>query len=140
MSCMPAPTGASEAAERLRLRYPKSRLPRPLLIVTVAVVAVVFLTWLGWTATVRANPAVSGEVTSYQVLSDREVAFTLTVDRPDPSRAAVCTVVAQAVDYEAVGAVEVEVPPRSERLVDISQTMKTLRRATSASFRTCSLR
>jgi hypothetical protein len=131
---------SSAAAERLRLRYPRSRLPRPVLVGVVALLAAIFLAWLTWAALVRANPAVSGDVTSYRVLSDREVAFTLTVERPDPSRAAVCRVVAQAADYQAVGALDVEVPPRTERVVDITMTLKTLRRATNAAYKSCSPR
>jgi hypothetical protein len=131
---------STEVAERLRLRYPPSRLPRAALIATVAVVAAVGLTWLLWAANANANPPVSGVVTSYEVLSDREVAFTLTVERPDPSKPAVCSVVAQSADYGSVGALDVEVPPREERVVDVRLTMKTLRRATNASYRSCSLR
>jgi hypothetical protein len=130
----------SEAAERLRLRYPRSRLPRPVLISGVAVLGGVFLSWLIWTALIGANPAVTAQVSSYTVVSDREVRFTLTVDRPDPSRAAVCTVVAQSEDYQAVGALDIQVPPRAERIVDITTSLRTLRKATSASSKSCSLR
>ena len=137
---MATATGASDAAERLRRRYPRSRLPRPLLVSAVAVLAAVFLAWLLWTASVRSNPGVSGTVSSYTVLSDQEVEFTLTVDRPDPTRAARCTVVAQGADYEPVGALQIEVPPRSERVVDITTTLKTLRRATNAAYKSCTLR
>jgi hypothetical protein len=133
-------TTSSEAAERLRLRYPRSRLPRPVLITGVAALAAVFLTWLIWTALVGSNPAVTAQVSSYRVVSDREVSFTLTVDRPDPSRAAVCTVVAQSEDYQSVGALEVEVPPRPEHIVDITTSLKTLRKATSASSKSCTVR
>jgi hypothetical protein len=130
----------SEAAERLRLRYPTSRLPRPVLVTVVAVLAVAFLVWLVWTASVHSTPPVSGQVSSYRVLSDQEVTVTLTVDRPDPSRAAVCTVVAQAADFQLVGALErVEIPPQQSRVVDLTLTVKTLRRASSASVKTCSL-
>lgn len=135
-----AVTAGDEVAERLRLRYPRSRLPRPVLIVVVGVLAAAALAWLVWAGALNANPAVTGQVTSYQVQSDREVAFTLTVDRPDPSRAAVCRVVAQSADYQSVGAVDVEVPARAERVVDVHAAVKTLRRATNASYRSCSLR
>jgi hypothetical protein len=138
---VPTVTGASDAATRLRLRYPRSRLPKPLLVTVVALVAAVFLTWLVWAAYIQANPSVTGQVSSYQVLSDREVAFTLTVDRRDPSRAAVCSVVAKSADFQSVGALDnIEIPPTSERVVDVKSTLKTLRRATSASFDKCALR
>jgi hypothetical protein len=137
---VPAQSVTSEAAERLRLRYPQSRLPRPLLAVAVVALSTVFLGWLIWTATVHATPAVSGQVTSYTVLSDRQIAVTLTVDRPDPSRAAVCNVVAEAADFQAVGALDrVQIPARDQRVVDVTFTLQTLRRATTASVKSCSL-
>ena len=133
--------GTEEAAERLRRRYPTSRLPRSVIVVVVALSSLAALIWLVWAAAFHADAPVSGQVTSYTVVSDREVAFTLSVDRPDPSRAAVCTVVAKATDYEAVGVLDdIEVPPRAERVVDVKMTVRTLRRATNASLRSCSLR
>ena len=137
---MTAQPATSEAAERLRLRYPRSRLPRPVLVTGVVVLGAAFLAWLIWTASVQSTPPVSGQISSYRVLSDQEVAVTLTVDRPDPSRAAVCNVVAQAADFQTVGAMErVAIPPQQSRVVDVTLTIKTLRRASSASVKTCSL-
>ena len=134
-------TATGEAAERLRRRYPRSRLPKPVVVVVVALFSIAALGWLVWAAAFHSDVPVSGQVTSYTVVSDREVAFTLSVDRPDPSRAAVCTVVAKATDYEAVGVLDdIEVPPRAERVVDVKMTVRTLRRATNASLRSCSLR
>jgi hypothetical protein len=130
----------SDAAERLRLRYPRSRLPRPVLIGGVVLLAAVFLSWLFWTATVHANPVVSQTVSSYTVLSDREISVTITVDRPDPSIAVVCNVVAQAADFQSVGANDrLEVPATAERVVNVKITLQTLRRATSATVKSCSL-
>lgn len=137
---MPTRPVSSEAAERLRLRYPTSRVPRPLKIGAVAVLAIVFLSWLIWTATLHANPVVSGDVQSYTVLSDREIAVTVVVDRPDPSVAVVCNVIAQASDFQSVGAMDrLEVPPRAERVVNLRIVIKTFRQATSASVKSCSL-
>jgi len=134
-------TATDEVAARLSRRYPKPRLPKSVIVVVVTLFAVASLGWLVWAAAVHADAPVSGQVTSYTVVSDREVAFTLSVDRPDPSRAAVCTVVAKATDYEAVGVLDnIEVPPRAERVVDVRMTIKTLRRATNASLRSCSIR
>jgi len=137
---VPIPTTSSEAAERLRLRYPSPRVPRPVVIISVALLAIVFLTWLIWAASIRATPVVSGQVEAYQVVSDREIAVTVTVDRPDPSVAVVCNVVAQASDFQSVGAVDrLEVPARAERVVNLRIVIKTFRRATTASVKSCSL-
>jgi hypothetical protein len=127
-------------AERLRRRYPPPLLPRPVLIIAVSVLAAFFLGWLIWAGLVHASPAVSANVSSYQVVSDREIIVTVTVQRPDPSIAVVCQVVAQASDFTNVGSVDqLKVGPRPERIVDVRITLKTLRRATSASVKSCSV-
>lgn len=108
--------------------------------VAAAVLAVAFIAWVIWTATAHSNPPVTGQVPAYQVLNDREVAVTVTVQRPDPSLAAVCNVVAQAADFQVVGALtRLEIPPRDEQVVNVTTTIKTLRRATSASVRGCEI-
>jgi len=136
---VPAEPVPSDAAERLRLRYPKSRLPRPVLGAASGLLALVFLAWVIWTASAHASPAVSGTVSSYHVTSDSEVSMTVTVQRPDPGKPAVCRVIAQAADFQLVGAADLYVPSRSEEVVNVTVQLKTLRRATSASVKSCSL-
>ncbi|WP_152360270.1 DUF4307 domain-containing protein [Microlunatus speluncae] len=127
----------AEAAERIRNRYPRSRIPRPLVIALVGIVALAGLGWLIWVATINSQPAVSGQLAGFRVVSDAATEVTLTVDRPDPSVAAQCLVIAQAIDYERVGEIEVVVPPSQHQLVDLPVTIKTLRRAISASVDSC---
>ena len=50
----------SDAAERLRLRYPPPRVPRPVVVALVAAGAAVGLGWLIWAALFHATPAVAG--------------------------------------------------------------------------------
>lgn len=126
-----------EAADRLRRRYARSRMPRPVLVVLVGLLAASGLTWLVWSASVHSRPAVSGQVTAYTVRSDTQVAVTLTVDRPDPRVPAVCRVIAQAVDFSPVAEQQVAVPPTDLRVVNVTLNLTTLRRATSASVREC---
>ncbi|MBM7798006.1 hypothetical protein JOE57_000927 [Microlunatus panaciterrae] len=130
----------TEAAERLRRRYPRSRLPRPLLIVMVGLLAAVALGWLLWAATVQSHPAVAGRVSAFTVQSDTSIRVTVTVDRRDPSVPVVCVVQAQATDFEPVAEKKIEVGPRPERLVDVTIELRTLRRATSASLKSCTVR
>ncbi len=125
------------AAERLRLRYPPPRVRRSVAVTIVAAVGVVFVVWVVWAGLVMANPAVTGQVPTWRIDSDTEVAFTLTVDRPDPSVPVHCRVIAQAVNFERVGSLDVAVPAHPSRLVDVTETMRTFRRATSVSVDTC---
>lgn len=132
-------TTAETDAERIARRYPRPAVPRWAWIPLAVALALVGGAWLIWTALYGANPAVSGRVSSFDVVSDHQVNVTLTVQRPDPSVPAVCTVIAQAVSYETVGQLPVEVAPSGRELQDITVELKTLKRATSASLESCTV-
>lgn len=127
----------SDAALRLQRRYPKARIPRPLMIAIVSVLAAVSLSWLIWTALVHSRPQVVARVSAFTVISDQQIAITMTVDRRNPALPAVCRVVAQATDFQPVAEQQVLVDPADTRLVDVTFTLTTLRRATSPSVKGC---
>lgn len=124
------------AAERIAARYPKSRGGWVVAGLGLAVAAA-GLAWLLWAAVFHANPAVSGQVQSFRVQSDTDVTVVLRVDRPDPSVPGRCTVLAQSEDHRRVGELVVDVPPGTDRIVDLTLTIRTLGRATSASLDGC---
>jgi hypothetical protein len=126
------------AAERLRQRYPRRRLPRPLLVVIIGLVVAVAGGWLIWSALFHANPATSARVSLFTVRDDRTIDATLTVERRDPSVVVTCRVVARAADFQSVGEVRVSVPASAHTLVDLPVTITTLRRATTAEAKECS--
>ncbi|MFC7622443.1 DUF4307 domain-containing protein [Microlunatus sp. GCM10028923] len=135
----PAPSLDAAAAERIRNRYPRSRVPRQLVVALVGICALAGLGWLIWVATIHAQPAVSGQLAGYRVISDTETEVTLTVQREDPSIPVTCLAIAQAIDFERVGEVQVAVPPSEHELADLTVRIKTLRRASSASVDGCRL-
>jgi hypothetical protein len=126
-----------EVAERLRRRYPRSRVPRPVAIALVAVLSGLALWWLVGTALHHARPVAAARVSAYAVQSDTRMAVTMTVDRLDPSVAVTCRLVAQAPDYQIVGERAVPVPSSTARLVDVNIEVVTLRRATTAVVEGC---
>jgi hypothetical protein len=124
-------------AERLRRRYPRSRVPRPVVFVLVGIGVALALSWLVVTAWQRARPPVVAEIKAVQVVSDTKIEVTMSVERPDPSVVATCRLIAQAQDLGLVGEQAVSVPPSAQRRVDVAVSMTTLRRAVSTSVRGC---
>ena len=129
----------SDVAERLRRRYPGPRLPRPVLIVAIGLAAAVALGWLIWAALFHSRPAVAAQVSAYSVVSDTAIDVTLTVDRRNPAHPVTCLVVAEAADFSSVGEQQVAVGPSSARVVDLKLTLVTLRRATTATAKRCTV-
>ncbi len=129
---------AAAAAERLALRYPPPLVRRRTKVVLVAVATLVALSWLVWTALLHADPAVSGDVAGYQVVSDTSIEVTMTVQRSDPSRPATCSLLAQSTDFQPVAESVVAVEASTHQVVDVPVTLTTLRRATSVTVRSCS--
>jgi hypothetical protein len=127
----------SDAAERLRLRYPPPRVPRSLVVGAVAVGTAIGLVWLVWAALFHASPPVSGQMSGFQIVSDTEIVVTLTVDRPDPAQPVVCRVLALGEDYSPVGEQQVEVEGTADRVVNTQVRLVTLRRAMTASVKEC---
>jgi hypothetical protein len=130
---------AAADAERIQQRYPRSRLPRAVWVALVGAGVAVAGSWLIWAATVGAYPDVNAVVSAYTVRSDTEIEATLTVDRADPGRTAACRVMAQATDFRPVAEQTVTIRPDPNTVVDVTVTMKTLRRATTAVVKDCSL-
>ena len=124
-------------AERLRRRYPRSRVPRPVVLVLVGIGVALALSWLVVTAWQRARPPAVAEVKAFHVVSDTKIEITLSVERPNPSVVATCRLIAQAQDLGLVGEQAVSVPGSDQRRVDVVVSMTTLRRAVSTSVRGC---
>ena len=125
------------AAARLARRYPPPRVSRPVMVGLVAAGTAVGLGWLVWAALAYATPAVSAQVSAFEIISDTRIRVTMTVQRPNPSVAATCRVIAQSTDFQPVAEQEVEIPASAVELVDLNVELTTLRRATSASVTGC---
>ena len=133
----PTTVAAAEAAERLARRYPPPLVRRRTKIVITAVATLVALSWLVWAALLHAEPAVAGQVASYDVVSDTAIDVVITVQRSDPSKPATCRLLAQSTDFQPVAESPVPIPASTAEVVDLKVTLTTLRRATSATVRSC---
>jgi hypothetical protein len=131
--------GVTDAAERLRRRYPKPRMPRPLLLVLISAGVVLALTWLIWTALRYSQPAAAAYVQAYQITSDTSVSVTISVQRQDPTVPVTCRVLAQAVDFQPVGEQQVPIAASTHQIVDVNIVLTTLRRATAVVIKGCTV-
>ena len=128
---------SDDVAARLARRYPPPLVPRAVMVGLVAAGTAVGLGWLIWAALAHATPAVSAQVSAFEIVSDTTIRVTMTVQRPNPSVAATCRVIAQSQDFQPVAEEDVEVPASTFKLADLNLELTTLRRATSASVTGC---
>lgn len=131
---------SSTAAERIAQRYPKPRVPRWLVAVIVALLAVLGVAWLVTTALRQATPPVAADIVTFEIVSAREATFTMTVQRTDPTREVTCEVIAEAPNHERVGELlDFRVPGTEQTLVSVSGTVPTFREATTVFLNGCRL-
>ena len=109
---------------------------RRLAVVAVAVLAVGALGWLVWVAWYHSNPDVSGELTSYDVVSEHEVDLVVDVQR-DSGDAVTCTVRVLAADHATVAEEDVTIPAGQEGEVRTEVTVTTERLGTTATVSGC---
>lgn len=106
----------------------------------IALVVVLALAWYLQTAVRNSQrPAVEATLTAHWVVDAQQAGYELLVVRPDPSRPAVCTVRAQAQNYEHIGDAEVEVPASDQEQVSVTGTLRTVREADAVYVEGCRL-
>jgi len=124
--------------ERIRRRYPSKRLS-PAVMTVLGFLVLAMIGYVIWVASERANPAVAARVDTFAVVSDNEMRATLAVDRPDPSKAARCFVIVQAVSYDRVGERWIDVPPGNRQLTAVEVSVRTFKRGTAITVESCLL-
>ncbi len=130
---------SDEDRARITARYPARR-PVDVLVTVLALAALIAaITIVVFAALERANPPVDAMVRQFDVTSPQEIAVTIVVQRSDPAQPAICSLFAQAVNYEYVGELDVVIPPGTEKLTKVDLTVKTLKKATSVSVERCDI-
>lgn len=100
-------------------------------------IVVALVATIAWAAWAGFRPKeVGGVLYGYKVLDDHRVRVELIVRRRE-SRAAVCTVYAQAVDHSTVGERQVMVPAGGPEERRVHAVITTERRAVNGVLRTC---
>jgi len=126
--------------DRIARRYPGGAGRAVLLRILIAALVVVALGWYLQVAVRNSQrPPVEATLTAHWVIDDQRAGFTLQVARTDPSRAAVCTVRAQAQNYEHIGDADITIPPSDQEVVTVDGSLRTVRRADAVSVAGCRL-
>lgn len=137
---MAAGTGVTEVELRLARRYPPPRVDRKIKVGLIGAATVCALTWLVSTALTHARPAVDAQVLSFDVRSDTTISAEILVQRRDPTKPAVCRLLAQSTDFQPVAEKDVDAPADHSELTRVEVDLTTLRRATSIKVTTCRTR
>jgi transcription antitermination factor NusA-like protein len=93
-------------------------------------VAALALAWLAWAALSHADPAVTSDIVSWEVVDDHTATATFRVSRRTADVEASCLLRAQARDHSIVGELNVAVGPGGERTQAVTETLRTERLAT----------
>lgn len=83
------------------------------------------------------NPPVAAMVRSFEVVSPTRIDVELVVQREDPSKAAECSVFAQAGSYEEVGEAVLQIPPAEDGLKPYSFSVTTVKEAAAIDVEGC---
>lgn len=126
--------------QRIAERYPARSLGRTLLLAVVVLAGAALLVgWLSLGLRNSQRPPVEAELLTHHVISNEEAGYRLLVGRTDPSRPAVCTVQAQAQNFEHVGTAEVTIPPAEQEVVEFTGSLRTVREADAVYVENCRL-
>lgn len=120
---------------RIAARYPsrRHRWLVPVLAIPIAAMLGLYL----WLSAFHSNPALTAQVSGFEVTSDREIEVRVLVDRAEPGISGQCLVYAQAPNYERVGEVWMPVPPSEQKVEHLELTIRTFRLATTAVVDRC---
>jgi len=88
-----------------------------------AILLVIGLPWLMWSAWHHSNPEIRVTLISFQNEKSDSIEITYVVERRDPSRELTCTLVARDIDKNVVGEIEDNVPASTSSNITISRTI-----------------
>ena len=110
-----------ETQELLAQRYGLKR--RNCWKIPAAILLVIGLPWLMWSAWHHSNPEIRVTLISFQNEKSDSIEITYVVERRDPSRELTCTLVARDIDKNVVGEIEDNVPASTSSNITISRTI-----------------
>lgn len=91
--------------------------------ISAAIVLIVFIPWLLWSAWHHSNPEIRVSLISFQNETATSIEITYLVERDDPSIPLRCTLLARDFDKNVVGEIEDYLPASKNRLVTKTTTI-----------------
>lgn len=92
--------------------------------------------WLVWAGVHHSRPDVRSALISFSIPSDRAMSVRYSIDRRNPSEAAICTLIARDLDKNVVGEIEDQIPPGAAH-VEMTTLLPTRTQAVSAGISRC---
>ena len=78
-----------------------------------AILMIIFLPWLMWSAWHHSNPEIRITLISFQNEKSDSIDITYSIERREPSQALICTLVARDIDKNVVGEIDDAIPAAS---------------------------
>ncbi len=107
--------------------------------VLAAIVAILGIGWLMWTALYHSNPPLRSQLVSFTIPSDREASVRYFIERTDSQKAVVCTLIARDFDKNIVGQIDQEIAAGKSK-VELVTLVPTRIEAVNADVSSCRLK
>lgn len=91
--------------------------------VPAAILMIIFLPWLMWSAWHHSNPEFRITLISFQNEKADSIDITYIIERRDPSQTLICTFVARDIDKNVVGEIDSRIEARSTKVVTHTTTI-----------------
>ena len=107
--------------------------------VVAAIVAILGIGWLMWTALYHSNPPLRSQLVSFTIPSDREASVRYFIERTDSQKVVVCTLIARDFDKNIVGQIDQEIAAGNSK-VELVTLVPTRSEAVNADVSSCRLK
>lgn len=107
--------------------------------VVAAIVAILGIGWLMWTALYHSNPPLRSQLVSFTIPSDREASVRYFIERTDSQQVVVCTLIARDFDKNIVGQIDQEIAAGNSK-VELVTLVPTRSEAVNADVSSCRLK
>ena len=122
-------------------RYGRSYLAPSRWKIPAAIVALIGIPWLLWSASFHSTPTIRHELIAFKVIDERSIEITYLLERNESSLPVICTLVARDFEKNIVGEVTDQFDSNDAPRRDVqTRTIPTRARAVNAAVISCDIR